>query len=254
MSAAADKAAKSLLRDFNEVEHLQVSKKGTNDFVTAADLRAEKTLIEELSHARPGFGFLSEESKPIPAKDGRSRWIIDPLDGTLNFMHSVPQACISIAAEQDGELVAAIVFDPLRDELFWADKGEGAYVNQKRLRVSKRERIADCLIAHGRAAGEKPEQQERFLQQMGHVMRHTRDLRRMGSAALDLAYVAGGRFDGFWEEGLKPWDIAAGVLLVQEAGGYVTQTSGGPFELEKGSVLAGNKHIHGQLHKALAGR
>ncbi len=254
MAAAADKAARTLLRDFNEVENLQVSRKGTNDFVTAADLKAERTLKEELAKARPGFGFLTEESKPVPAKDGRSRWIIDPLDGTLNFIHSVPQVCISVGVEQDGELVAGIVFDPLRDELFWGEKGEGAYVNQRRLRVSRRERLADCLIAHGRSASEEVTDQTRLLEQMGHVMRHTRDLRRMGSAALDLAYVAAGRFDGFWEEGLKPWDVAAGILLAREAGAYVTDTSGSEFDLKNGAVLAANPHIHSQLHKALAGR
>ena len=254
MAAAADRAARALIRDFNEVENLQVSKKGANDFVTAADLRAERTLKEELAKARPGFGFLTEESPAVEAGDGRSRFIVDPLDGTLNFIHSVPQACISIAVEQDGELVAGVVFDPLRDELFWAERGRGAYVNRRRLRVSRRERLADCLIAHGRARSDRPADQTRLLGQMGHVLRHTRDLRRMGAAALDLAYVAGGRFDGFWEEGLMPWDIAAGVVLVREAGGYATETDGGPVDLATGSVLAGNPHVHGQLHKALAGR
>jgi myo-inositol-1(or 4)-monophosphatase len=254
MAAAADKAARSLLRDFNEVENLQVSRKGTNDFVTAADLRAEQVLKDELSRARPGFGFLTEESKPVPAKDGQNRWIIDPLDGTLNFIHSVPQFCISIGVETDGELTAGIVFDPLRDELFWAERGEGAWVNQRRLRCSKRERLADCLIAHGRARIEEPGDQERLLAQMGYVMRHTRDLRRMGSAALDLCYVGAGRYDGFWEEGLKPWDIAAGIIIAQEAGVYITDTSGGPVSVKTGSVLAGNPNIHSQLHKALAGR
>jgi myo-inositol-1(or 4)-monophosphatase len=151
-------------------------------------------------------------------------------------------------------LSAGIVFDPLRDELFWAERGEGAWVNQRRLRCSKRERLADCLIAHGRARSEEPGDQERLLAQMGYVMRHTRDLRRMGSAALDLCYVGAGRYDGFWEEGLKPWDIAAGIIIAQEAGVYITDTSGGPVSVKTGSVLAGNPNIHSQLHKALAGR
>ncbi len=254
MAQAADKAARSLLRDFNEVENLQVSRKGTNDFVTAADLRAEQVLKEELSKARPGFGILTEETKGVVSRNGHKRWIIDPLDGTLNFMHSVPQMCISIGVETDGELTAGIVFDPLRDELFWAERGAGAWVNQCRLRSSRRERLADCLIAHGRARSEEARDQERLLQQMGHVLRHTRDLRRMGSAALDLCYVGAGRFDGFWEEGLKPWDVAAGIVIAQEAGAYVTDTSGGPVAIKTGSVLAGNPNIHSQLHKALAGR
>ena len=254
MAQAADKAARSLLRDFNEVENLQVSRKGTNDFVTAADLRAEQVLKDELSRARPGFGILTEETKGKESKDGHNRWIIDPLDGTLNFIHSVPQICISIGVETDGELTAGIVFDPLRDELFWAERGAGAWVNQRRLRSSRRDRLAECLIAHGRARSEEPQDQERLLTQMGHVLRHTRDLRRMGSAALDLCYVGAGRFDGFWEEGLMPWDIAAGIVIAQEAGAYVTDTNGGPVSLKTGAVLAGNPNIHSQLHKALAGR
>jgi myo-inositol-1(or 4)-monophosphatase len=254
MAQAADKAARTLIRDFNEVENLQVSRKGTNDFVTAADLKAEQTLKEELAKARPGFGFLLEESGAVKAKDGRSRWIVDPLDGTLNFMHSLPQFAISIGVEQDGELVAGIVFDPIKDELFWAEKGRGAYLNHRRLRVSARDRLAAGLIAHGRAADDTPEASKRFLTQMNSVIAHTRDLRRMGAAALDLAYVAAGRFDGYWEEGLSAWDMAAGIVLVREAGGYVTAVDGSPVDLERGSILAGNAHVHGQLHKALAGR
>lgn len=254
MAAAADKAARALIRDFNEVENLQVSRKGTNDFVTAADLRADKTLKEELQRARPGFGFLMEESGVMKGSDGRSRWIVDPLDGTLNFIHSVPQFCISIGLEQDGELIAGIVFDPLKDELFWAEKGEGAWLNQRRLRVSSRDRLAQGLIGHGSAAGDDEDSVRRFVSQMSRVLAHTRDLRRMGAAALDLAYVAAGRLDGYWEEGLKPWDCAAGVVLVREAGGYVTGLDGGPVDIATGAVLAGNAHIHGQLHKVLAGR
>ena len=254
MAQAADKAARTLIRDFNEVENLQVSRKGTNDFVTAADIRAEQTLKEELGRARPGFGFLLEESGAVKASDGRSRWIVDPLDGTLNFMHSVPQFAISIGVEQDGELVAGIVFDPIKDELFWAEKGRGAYLNHRRLRVSARDKLAASLVAHGRSADESPEARQRFLTQMNNVLAHTRDLRRMGSAALDLAYVAAGRLDGYWEDGLKPWDIAAGIVLVREAGGYLTAVDGSAVDLERGSVLAANPHLHGQLHKALAGR
>ncbi len=254
MAQAADKAARTLIRDFNEVENLQVSRKGTNDFVTAADIRAEQTLKEELSRARPGFGFLLEESGEVKAKDGRSRWIVDPLDGTLNFMHSVPQFAISVGVEQDGELIAGIVFDPIKDELFWAEKGRGAYLNHRRLRVSARDKLASSLVAHGRSADESPEARQRFLGQMNNVLAHTRDLRRMGSASLDLAYVAAGRLDGYWEDGLKAWDIAAGIVLVREAGGYLTAVDGGAVDLDRGSVLAANPHIHGQLHKALAGR
>ena len=253
MAAAADKAARTLIRDFNEVENLQVSRKGTNDFVTAADLRAEKTLRDELAKARPGFGFLLEEGGAVKAGDGRSRFIVDPLDGTLNFMHSVPQFAISVGVEQDGELIAGIVFDPIKDELFWAEKGRGAYLNHRRLRVSSRDKLNASLVGHGRSRAEGPEARARFLQQLDNVLAHTRDLRRMGSAALDLAYVAAGRLDAFWEEGLKPWDMAAGIVLVREAGGYATSVDGSPVELDSGSVLAANPHLHGPMHKALAG-
>lgn len=253
MAAAADKAARSLLRDFNEVEHLQVSRKGPNDFVTAADIRAEQTLKEELGRARPNFGFLLEESGAFAGKEDGGRWIVDPLDGTLNFMHAVPHFCISIAAEQNGELVAGVVFDPLRDETFWAERGQGAYVNHRRLRVTSRDKLADCLIGHGRAPGEDETSTERFLAQMRKVMAHTRDIRRMGVAALDLAYVAAGRLDGFWEEGLKPWDSAAGAVLVREAGGYVTGIDGRDLDLNSGDILAANPHLHSTLHKVLAG-
>ena len=253
MAAAADKAARALIRDFNEVEHLQVSRKGPNDFVSAADLRSERTLKEVLARARPNFGFLLEEGGEIVGKVDGSRWIVDPLDGTLNFLHSVPHFCISIAAEENGELIAGIVFDPLRDETFWAERGQGAYVNSRRLRVAARDKLADCLIGHGRAADDSPEARVRFLAQQDHVLAHTRDVRRMGSAALDLAYVAAGRLDGFWEEGLSPWDTAAGVVLIREAGGYVTGLDGRDIELARGDILAANPHLHGALHKVLAG-
>jgi len=253
MAAAADKAARALLRDFNEVEHLQVSRKGPNDFVSAADLRADRTLKEELSRARPNFGLLTEESGEIAGKIEGSRWIVDPLDGTLNFLHSVPHFCISIAAEENGELVAGVVFDLLRDETFWAERGQGAYVNHRRLRVAARDKLADCLIGHGRAQDDSAEARARFLAQQDRVLAHTRDVRRMGSAALDLAYVAAGRLDGFWEEGLKPWDTAAGAVLVREAGGYITGLDGRAFDPDHGDVLAANPHLHSALHKVLAG-
>lgn len=252
MAAAADKAARALLRDFNEVEHLQVSRKGPNDFVSAADLRAERTLKEELARARPKFGFLMEESGASGSAE-EGRWIVDPLDGTLNFLHALPHFCISIAAEQHGELVAGVVFDPLRDETFWAEKGQGAYVNHRRLRVTNRDKVAECLIGHGRAAADDKEAIDRFLTQVSHVMAHTRDVRRLGVAALDLAYVAAGRLDGFWEEKLFPWDIAAGAVLVREAGGYVTGVDGRDLDLDRGDVLAANPRLHGVLHKVLAG-
>ena len=253
MAAAADKAARSLIRDFSEVEHLQVSRKGPGDFVSAADLRAEQTLKHELARARPNFGFLLEEAGEIPGKEAGARWIVDPLDGTSNFLHSVPHFCISIAAEQNGELVAGIVFDPLRDETFWAERGQGAYVNDRRLRVATRDKLDECLIGYGRAADDSALARDRFLEQVRRVIDHTRDSRRLGAAALDLAYVAAGRLDGFWEEGLKPWDTAAGIVLIREAGGYVTGVDGRDLDLARGDILASNPHLHTTLHKILAG-
>ena len=252
MAAAADKAARTLIRDFNEVENLQRSAKGAADFVAAAERRAARTLKEELAKARPGFGFLmAEAARP---GDGGDRFVVDPLGGAPNFVRATPQACVSLAAEREGEPFAGAVFDFLRDELFWAEKGRGAWLNQRRLRVGRRDRLADCLIAHGRAASDRPADRDRLIEQTGAVLARARDLRRMGVAALDLAWVAAGRLDGFWQEGLEPWDMAAGVVLVREAGGYATGVGGGPVDLAEGSVLAGNPHVHDRLHKALAGR
>jgi myo-inositol-1(or 4)-monophosphatase len=243
MSGAALKAARGLIRDFGEVEQLQVSIKGPGDFVSSADLRAERTLRTELQKARPGHGFLMEESGVIPGSDGRHRWIVDPLDGTTNFLHGIPQFCISIALERDGEIIAGVVYEPLRDEMFWAEKGGGAYVNERRLRVSARRQMGEAVIGTGipfRLRGDHPA----YLQTLGAVMDVVSGVRRMGAAALDLAYVAAGRFDGFWEFGLSPWDMAAGIILVQEAGGYVTDIAGGHDMMASGNILAANDHLH----------
>src|SRR5713226_7466972 len=208
MTAAALKASRGLKRDFGEVEQLQVSMKGPADFVSNADLKAEKMLRAELAKGRPGYGFLMEESGESRGSDPRHRWIVDPLDGTTNFLHGIPHFAISIALERDGEIVAGVVYDPTRDEMFWAEKGAGAYVNEHRLRVSARRGLGDAVIGTGipfRGRGDHPP----------HL------------AALDVAYVAAGRYDGFWEFGLSPWDIAAGLLLIREAGGYVSDLTGG---------------------------
>src|SRR3954463_7485351 len=213
MTAAALKASRGLKRDFGEVEQLQVSMKGPADFVSNADLKAEKLLRAELSKGRPGYGFLMEESGASAGSDSRHRWIVDPLDGTTNFLHGIPHFAISIALERDGEIVAAVVYDPTRDEMFWAEKGIGAYLNDRRLRVSGRRRLGEALIATGipfRERGNHPN----YLAGLAAIMVETSGVRRFGSAALDLAYVAAGRYDGFWEVGLQPWDIAAGLLLV----------------------------------------
>jgi myo-inositol-1(or 4)-monophosphatase len=243
MTAAALKASRGLKHDFGEVEQLQVSMKGPADFVSNADLKAEKLVRAELSKARPGYGFLMEESGESRGSDVRHRWIVDPLDGTTNFLHGIPHFAISIALERDGEIVAGVIYDPTRDEMFWAEKGAGAYVNEHRLRVSARRGLGDAVIGTGipfRGRGDHPS----YLAALGAVMSATAGVRRLGAAALDLAYVAAGRYDGFWEFGLSPWDIAAGLLLIREAGGYVSDLTGGHDMLASGDIIAANDHLH----------
>ena len=243
MAKAADKAARGLKRDFGEVEQLQVSRKGPADFVSTADHKAEKVLREELGRARPGFGFIMEEAGVIEGSDPHHRWIVDPLDGTTNFLHGLPHFAISIGLERDGEIIAGVVFDPIKDETFWAEKGAGAYLNHRRLRVSSRRKAEEALVATGmpyRGHGAVGH----FVAQLDAVMDQVAGIRRMGAAALDLAYVAAGRYDAFWEEHLSPWDVAAGMLLVREAGGYVSKTDGGDDVLGTGSVLAANDQLH----------
>jgi myo-inositol-1(or 4)-monophosphatase len=251
MERAARKAARGLVHDFGEIENLQVSVKGPADFVSTADLQAERTLKAELSRARPAYGFLMEEGG-VTAGDGVHRWIVDPLDGTTNFLHGVPHFAISIALEREGELIAGIVYDPMRDEMFYAEKGAGAFVNDRRLRVSARQNMADAVIATGipfRERGDHPY----YLKLLGAVMGQTAGVRRMGAAALDLAYVAAGRYDGFFEMGLSPWDIAAGAVLVREAGGYISEVGGGRDILGSGSILAANDRLFDPLGKLLRG-
>ena len=249
MSAAALKAARGLKRDFGEVEQLQVSVKGPSDFVSTADFKAEKTLREELAKARPGFGFLMEESGETKGRDGRHRWIVDPLDGTTNFLHGIPHFAISIGLEEDGEMVAGLIYAPVADEMYFAEKGRGAYLNDRRLRVSARRKLEEALIGTGipfRGHGDHP----RYLKTLGAVIGVTSGARRLGGASLDLAYVAAGRFDGFWEFGLKPWDIAAGMVLVREAGGTVGGlTAGDP--LQTGDLLATNAALYEALKQSL---
>ena len=243
MTGAARKAARGLLRDFGEVEQLQVSKKGPGDFVSAADLRVEKILRQELHKARPEYGFLLEESGVVEGSDRHNVWVIDPLDGTTNFLHGIPHFAISIGLVRDGEPIAGVIYQPLTDEMFWAEKGNGSFVNERRLRVSARNKMEDAVIATGIPHHGRPEPQ-RFLRQLPLVMAATAGVRRFGSAALDLAYVAAGRCDGFWEIGLKSWDVAAGIILVKEAGGYVSDLDGGHNMLESGNILAANDHLH----------
>ena len=242
MIEAARKAARGLARDFGEVTELQVSKKGAADFVSAADLKSEQVLFEMLSKARPGYGFLMEERGVVEGTDKSHRWIVDPLDGTTNFLHAIPYFAINIALEREGAVVAAVTYNPITNEMVWAEKGKGAYVSDRRLRVAARTRLEEAVLGtgipflgHGQHA--------RFLKELHQISQRVAGVRRFGSAALDLAWVAAGRLDGFWERDLQPWDIAAGLLLVTEAGGRVTDVDGGDEMLAKGSVVAGNLDV-----------
>jgi myo-inositol-1(or 4)-monophosphatase len=250
MVAAARKAGRRLSRDFNEVENLQISMKGPADFVTNADHRTEQMLIEELQRARPGYGFLVEESGVIEGPDKTHRWIIDPLDGTTNFLHGIPQFAISIALERDGQIVTALVFNPVSNELFLAEKGHGAYLNDKRLRVANRKSMKEALFATGIPFLGRGDH-DRFSRELSAVMGTTSGVRRFGAASLDLAFVAAGRVDGFWETGLSPWDVAAGILLVREAGGVVTDFSGGAEMMARREILCANEALHPQLMKLI---
>jgi myo-inositol-1(or 4)-monophosphatase len=250
MSSAARKAARGLVRDFGEVEQLQVSVKGPGDFVSTADLRAERTLKTELSRARPGYGLLFEEGGETEGTDPHHRWVVDPLDGTTNFLHGIPHFAISIGLERDGEIVAGVIYEPTRDEMFWAEKGTGAYLNDRRLRVSGRRQLAESVIGTGLPFGGRGDH-PKYLATLERVMAATSGVRRLGAAALDLAYVAAGRFDGFWEFGLFPWDIAAGLLLVREAGGFVTDIDGNDAMFTKRHIVAGNETIQRDLQTVL---
>jgi myo-inositol-1(or 4)-monophosphatase len=250
MAAAATKAARNLKRDFGEVENLQVSKKGPSDFVTVADKKAEEVLHAELSRVRPDFGFVMEEGGIIEGSDKSHRWIIDPLDGTTNFLHGLPQFAISIGVERDGEIIAGLIYNPIADEMYWAEKGAGAYCNDRRLRVAARKDLKECVIAtgipfHGRG------DHMRFLKELGLVMREVAGIRRFGAASLDLAFVASGRFDAFWETDLQPWDIAAGIILVREAGGHVTDQRGAKKVLHAPEIIAGNEIVHEKLRRLI---
>lgn len=250
MTAAARKAARSLARDFGEVEQLQVSLKGPSNFVSAADTRAEEILFDELSRARPGYGFLLEERGEVAGADVSHRWIIDPLDGTINFLHGLPLFAISIALEREGELVAGLIYNPVTHEAFTAEKGKGAFFNDKRIRAAARTELASSLIGtgiphHGRAGHDD------FLRELRAVMGVSAGVRRTGSAALDLAWCAAGRLDGFWESGIYAWDMAAGIVVLREAGAYVTDMAGKDKMLETGGIVAGNETIHAKLLKLL---
>lgn len=257
MTNAAHKAARRLLRDFNEVEQLQVSVKGPSDFVSQADLRAEQTLKEELNKARPGYAFLMEESGASGSDNWAWRWVVDPLDGTTNFLHGMPHWAISIGLERrqpDGgsEIAAGLIYSPAADEMFWAEKGVGAFMNERRLRVSARRDIREAVFATGIPFGAvAAPRRQAFSRTLAALMPHVAGIRRFGAAALDLAWVAAGRFDGYWELGIKPWDMNAGLLLVREAGGYATDV-GDADPRETGDVVAANPHLHTRLREVVA--
>ncbi|WP_274627456.1 inositol monophosphatase family protein [Arvimicrobium flavum] len=250
MVDAARKAGRSLSRDFGEVQNLQVSLKGPGDYVSQADRKAEEILYNELSRARPGYSFLMEERGPVEGDDGQHRWLIDPLDGTTNFLHGIPIFSISIALERQGQLVAGVVYNPAMDELFTAERGGGAFLNDRRLRVAARSKLTDAVVGTGVPHLGRPNH-GKFLIELRNVMGEVAGVRRLGSVALDLAYVAAGRMDGFWEAALNPWDLGAGILLVREAGGFVSDMEGGQKMLDHGSIVAGNEAIHGVLLKTL---
>ncbi len=250
MIKAARKAARGLVRDFGEVEQLQVSVKGAGDFVTAADHKAEAVIREQLMGARPAYGWLAEESAPEPGRDPTRRWIVDPLDGTSNFLHGLPHWAVSIALEHKGEIVAGVIYDPIKDEMFTAEKGAGAWLNDRRIRVSARRDMGAMLFATGLPWGANPNLKA-TLGDMAKVLPRSAGLRRFGAASLDLAYVAAGRYDGFWERGLSAWDIAAGLCLVREAGGFSGSFTGGEV-LETGDVVAANAEVYEGFRKLLA--
>ncbi len=257
MANAAQKAAKRLLRDFAEVEQLQVSLKGPSDFVSQADLRAEQTLKEELNKARPGYAFLMEESGASGSDNWTWRWVVDPLDGTTNFLHGMPHWAISIGLQRrlpDGsaEVHAGLIYAPAADEMFWAEKGTGAFMNERRLRVSARREISESVFATGIPFGAvSAVRRQAFNRTLSTLMPQVAGIRRFGAAALDMAWVAHGRFDGYWELGVKPWDIAAGIVLVREAGGYATDVAEGD-PLATANIVAGNTHLHAKLRGVVA--
>lgn len=248
MIKAARKAGRSLMRDFKEVENLQVSAKGPGDFVSRADLKAEEILQEELMEARPNYGFFGEEGGEVKGADPTRRWIVDPLDGTTNFLHGLPHWAISIALEHKGEIVAAVIFNPIGEEMFIAEKGGGAWLNDKRIRVSGRSRMIEMIFATGLPFGGRGDLPD-TLQDLARILPACAGVRRWGSAALDLAYTAAGRYDGFWERRLNSWDIAAGLLMIKEAGGLSCSVYPNGKSMDDGSVIAANEQVFNQFVK-----
>jgi myo-inositol-1(or 4)-monophosphatase len=250
MIKAAHRAGRSLKRDLGEIEHLQVSLKGPGNFVTAADRRAEEIVREELAKARPDYGFLGEEGGAREGSDKSHRWIVDPLDGTTNFLHGIPHFAVSIALERNGAIVAGVVSNPANDELFVAERGKGAFLNDKRIRVAARQRLADAVVACGLPHFGRGDL-ALARHEIAAAQQHFAGLRRYGAATLDLAWVAAGRLDAYWERDLSPWDLAAGSILVREAGGFVSDLDGGDAIFAKAQIVAGNETMHSELLRLL---
>jgi myo-inositol-1(or 4)-monophosphatase len=250
MVKAARRAGRSLKRDFGEVENLQVSLKGPANFVTMADKRAEEMLLDDLTKARPGYGFLGEEGGIREGADKSHTWIVDPLDGTTNFLHGIPQFAISIGLQREGTMIAGLIYNPANDDLFIAERGKGAFLNDQRLRVAGRRNLADCVIACGLPHMGRGDL-ELSRAEMSAIQAKVAGLRRFGAASLDMAFVAAGRFDGYWERNLQPWDIAAGQIMVREAGGIVSGIAGDDDPLQTGHVICGNEFVHAELVKML---
>jgi myo-inositol-1(or 4)-monophosphatase len=252
MVRAAYKAAKGLIHDFNEVENLQVSRKGPSDFVSIADRNAEDSLKYDLGKARPDYGFICEESGSKKGRNEEVNWIIDPLDGTTNFLHGIPHFAISIGLQKGDRIIAGVVYDPIKDELFWAENGCGAYLNDRRLRVSGRKRLSESVMATGMPFQGHGDH-EKFAETIKLITPEVAGVRRFGAASLDLAYVAAGRYEGFWETGLHPWDTAAGWVIVIEAGGYVSDMKGASYNLDSDSILAVNSNLQPSMVRLFRG-
>ena len=250
ITKACMKASRSLIRDFGEIENLQVSTKGPGDFVTSADKRTEKILINELQKAHPDYGIITEETGLINKSNIKNRWIIDPIDGTMNFLNGIPQFAISIGYEEDGEIKCGVIFNPIMNEMYCAEKGNGAFLNNSRIRVSNKRKIKDALLVTGGPKGESKIKDKIFLEYI-NVSKNVSNVRKFGSAALDMAYVACGRFDGYWQRELNYWDIAAGIIILKEAGGFVDFFEEDTTSPLKRNILATNSNIHEDLRELI---
>ena len=251
MIKAAEKASRALIRDFGEIEKLQVSSKGPADFVTAADKRTEKIIIEELLKAHPDYGILSEEIGEINKENKDQRWIIDPIDGTLNFLNGIPHFAISVGYEEKGEIVCGLIFDPIKNEIFFAEKGSGAFFNNSRIRVTKKNKLKNSILVTGGPKFNSPKKKNIFQEYINVSNLTEANIRKFGSAALNLCYVAAGRFDAYWEWELNYWDIAAGTVILREAGGFIEFMEPGSSSSFKRNVIASNSNIHEELKAVL---